>query len=198
MVWFLLALVPVVAIAYVIWAYRRKFSAKEAASRKRVALLLGESRAEPAASGNTVPAGATGMPGTVPAAAVPVPAWTARERFLSQPETLLYYLLRVGLPDHEIFAHVSLAALVAVGQRTNAYERDQQLRRVAQHEFSFVVCDKRMRVVAAVELTRAAAGPGQDLKVECLKAAGIRLVQVDPAALPRREELRTLVRGTQS
>lgn len=114
MLWSLLVLAPVVAVAYVIWAYGRKFSEKEAASRERLALLLGDKRAGPAATAGTAPArGATGVP-----AAAPVPAWTARERFLSQ-----------------------------------------------------------------------------DLKAECLNAAGIRLLRMDPAALPRREEVRTLVCG---
>lgn len=196
MLWSLLVLAPVVAVAYVIWAYGRKFSEKEAASRERLALLLGDKRAGPAATAGTAPArGATGVPAAAPAAAAPLPAWTARERFLSQPETLLYYLLKSGLPDHEIFAHVSLAALVGMARRLDGYERDPQLQRLAQHEFSFVVCDKSMRVVAAVELNHAANGSAQDLKAECLNAAGIRLLRVDPAALPRREEVRTLVCG---
>lgn len=119
MLWSLLALVPVLAVAYVVWTYRRKFAAKEAASRERLALLLGDQRAGPAATAGTAPArGAPGVPAAAPAAAAPVPAWTARERFLSQ-----------------------------------------------------------------------------DLKAECLNAAGIRLLRMDPAALPRREEVRTLVCG---
>jgi len=191
LLWSLLALAPVAAIACIVWAYRRKFSEKEAASRERLAVLLGETRTAPPASASAAPAGgATGVP-----TAAPGPAWTVRERFLSQPETLLYYLLKSGLPEHEIFAHVSLAALVGVAERPSGFDRGEQLRRLAQHELAFVVCDKNMRVVAAVELNRAASASALDLKAECLKAAGVRLLRVDPAALPGREAIRALVRG---
>jgi hypothetical protein len=39
---------------------------------------------------------------------------TRRERFLSQPETLVYYLLRTGMAGYEVFPRVSLASVVAV------------------------------------------------------------------------------------
>ncbi|MBI2294601.1 MAG: DUF2726 domain-containing protein [Betaproteobacteria bacterium] len=193
--WYLLALAPVVAIAYLVWTYRRKSAEKEAASRERLAAVLGSRRREGAAIEKTAGAAGRGLPAPPPSASAAAAMWVARERFLSQPETLLYYALKAGLPDHEIFAHVGLAALVGVGPHMTGYERDQRLRRLAQHEFSFVVCDKSMRAVAAVELNQAAAAAGQDFKAECLKAAGIRLVRLDPAALPRRDEVRALVRG---
>jgi hypothetical protein len=184
--WYLLALAPVAAIAYAVWSYRKKSVEREAASRERLALLVG-SAAALNAPGENAPRG-----GSAAAPSPPLPGWVARERFLSQPETLLYYLLRAGLPDHQVFAHVNLAALVAAREGLPGFEREQQLRRLAQHRLGFVICDKAMRVVAAIDLEPAA---GRELKAECLGAAGIRLVVLDPGAPPRREDVRQLVLG---
>lgn len=90
MFWYLLALAPVVAIAYLVWAYRRKSAEKEAASRERLAAVLGNRRREGAAIEKTAGAAGTGLPAAPPSASAAVAMWVARERFLSQPETLLY------------------------------------------------------------------------------------------------------------
>ena len=120
----------------------------------------------------------------------------ARERFLGQAETLLYYLLKTGLPGYEVFASVSLAAVINASG--SGHEREQQLRRLAQYRLDFVVCDKSMRIIAVVEVDSAVAAVGageQQFKADCLKRAGIRLVRVNPAALPKREQMRALVGG---
>ena len=72
------------------------------------------------------------------------------------------------------------------------------MRRLAQYLLDFVVCDKGMRIIAVVEVYPAvdAVGAGeQQFRADCLKRAGIRLVRVNPAALPKREEIRALVGG---
>ncbi len=120
----------------------------------------------------------------------------ARERFLGPAETLLYYLLKTGLSGCEVFANVSLASVVSASGAGR--EREQQLRRLAQYRLDFVVCDKSMRIIAVVEVDSAVdvVGPGeQQFKADCLKRAGIRLVRVNPAALPKREQIRELVGG---
>lgn len=208
MAWaWILVLVGVVAgIAYSIWNYRKKSAAREAASQQRFAELL---REQAASSGRPVPAPAAAAPvpsptpishaAPAPPAPAPVPAAAAaaaRERFLGQHETLLYLLLKTGLPDHEIFANVSLASVVALP--ASGGEREQQVRRLAPYQLDFVVCDKSMHVVAVVDLETAggadAAGIHQ-FKADYLKRAGIRLVRVNPAAMPRREQVRALVVG---
>jgi uncharacterized protein DUF2726 len=204
--WILVLVGVVAGIAYSIWNYRKKSAAREAASQQRFAELL---REQAASSGRPVPAPAAPAPApsptpvshAAPAAAAPAPvpapaAGAARERFLGQHETLLYLLLKTGLPDHEIFANVSLASVVALP--ATGSEREQQLRRLAPYHLDFVVCDKSMHIVAAVDMETAggadAAGIHQ-FKADYLKRAGIRLVRVNPAAMPRREQVRALVVG---
>ena len=116
---------------------------------------------------------------------------SARERFLGKAETLVYRLLKAGIPDHEVFANVTLAAVI--GGRN-----EQDSRRLSQYRLDFVVCDKDMRVVAAIEVETggaASAAGEQRFKADSLKAAGIGLVRINVAALPRREEIRPLVCG---
>lgn len=193
----LFVLVAVAAIAYFVWDFRKKAAAREAASSQRFAELL---RAQGLASSRPeVPpaaTSATGSPAPAQTPAVPA-AHSPAQRFLGQAETLLYYLLKTGIPDHEVFANVPLAAVV--GAPGAGSEREQQLRRLAQYQLGFVVCSKSMSVVAVVEVESAdtveTAGV-QNFKAERLKQAGIRLVRLNPAALPRRDQIRTIVCGS--
>ena len=198
MAWFLLFVVVGGAIfAVLAWDYRKKAAAREAESQKRFAALM---RVQTAAARAPEPSAAAAVP--VPGAPAPAKPSTAatpapvRDRFLGQRETLLYYLLRTGVPDHEVFPNVPLASVVAVpGAGT---EREQQLRRLAQYHLDFVVCDKSMRIVAAIEVEPAAgAGAAGERRfvADTLNAAGIRIVRVNPAAPPRRDQVRALVCG---
>lgn len=197
MAWFLLFVVVGGAIfAVLAWDYRKKAAAREAESQKRFAIMMRAQTAaartpEPSAAAVPVPgAPAPAKPST---AAAPAPV---RDRFLGQRETLLYYLLRAGVPDHEVFPNVPLASVVAVPG--TGVEREQQLRRLAQYHLDFVVCDKSMRIVAAVEVEPAAgAGAAGERRfvADTLNAAGIRIVRVNPAAPPRRDQVRALVCG---
>ena len=121
------------------------------------------------------------------------------QRFLGPAETLVYRLLRASIPDHDVFANVTLASVI--GPSGAGYEHEQQLRRLAQYRLDFVVCDKSMHVVAAIEVESAAGGQSagdQAFKADSLKAAGIGLIRLNPKALPRREDLHTMVCGGNS
>ena len=178
------------AIAYFVWNFRKKAAEREAATKKRFEEMF---LARPASAPHDAPQAAAPVSVVAPEIKAPtaVAPAPAKGRFLGQRETLLYRLLKVGIPDHEIFANVALAS-VAGGRN------EQETRRLAQYRLDFVVCDRNMRVVAAVEFEPAAGAQAMgDLhfKVDCLKAAGINLVRVNPAALPRRDEIRGLVCG---
>jgi hypothetical protein len=195
--WFLFLLAVAGGVAFAIWNYRRKTAAKRAASSARFEEIF---KGSPQLRANPQPASpSAAAPGAAPASAkaAPAPSVTspaAVPRFLGQAESLLYYLLKAGLPDSEVFAGVSLARVVgAAGEG-----REQQLRRLAQYQLDFVVCDKNMQVVAVVEVESAAgaeAAGDRRFKSDLLKQAGIRLIRIDPAALPQREQIRTLIDG---
>jgi uncharacterized protein DUF2726 len=211
LLWVLFLLVCAAVIAYFVWDFRNKTAAREAASKKRFEELLREQASgspTPAAPPSAAPvpraAPAAPAPASVPAAApAPAPASmpaaaapAVRARFLGQHETLLYLLLKTGLPDHEIFANVSLASVTALP--AGGGEREQQLRRLAPYQLDFVVCDKSMRVIAAVDLETAGGAEAagiQQFKADHLKRVGIRLVRVNPAAMPKRDQVRGLVIG---
>ncbi|MBM3357857.1 MAG: DUF2726 domain-containing protein [Betaproteobacteria bacterium] len=193
--WYLLPLVLVIAVVYLVWAYRRKTIEKEAASRERFVQLLAAGAPDGEQRGHS--AGAQINTGPVRPVETPEPG-PEQGRFLGRAETLLYRLLKAGLSDHEIFAQVTLASVVGLPEGIQDYEREQRRRRLAQHRVDFLVCDKDMRIVAAVELDAGDAdAPGADsFKADCLHAAGIRLVRVNRAAMPRREAVRALILGT--
>ncbi|HSD99957.1 MAG TPA: DUF2726 domain-containing protein [Burkholderiales bacterium] len=194
MLWYVLLLATVGVVVYAVWNFRRKAAERKAASQARFEKMFkGEAQLAPELQ-PPFPTAAELSPSaeSPPAAAQPV----AAERFLGKAESLLYYLLRSGLPDAEVFAGVSLArVLSATG---NGRDREQQLRRLSQYQLDFVVCDKSMRVVAVVEVeTAAGAGAAGDqrFKSDVLKQAGIRVVRINPAELPRREQVGALVNG---
>lgn len=198
MAWYLFLLAAAGGVAYAIWNYRRKTAARKAASDARYAEMIKDQRLPASLQSNS---SAAAVPGDPPAPAKaspvsPVAPPAAAQRFLGQTQSLLYYLLKAGLPDHEIFAGVSLARFVVAAG--DGREREQQSRRLAQYTLDFVVCDKSMQVMAVVEIDTAAAATtagDQRFKAEMLKQAGIRLVRINPAALPRREQVRALING---
>jgi len=197
MAWFLFILMVGAVVAYCVWDYRRKSALREAASQERLMQLL-EAKAAAKPAADAPPAGIPAVAGNAPAQAPPVAAAvpSGKERFLGKAETLVYYLLKTGIPDHEVFANVTLAAVV--GQEGGGFNQEQQLKRFSQHQLDFVICDKSMRIVAVVEVEL----PGgtdttgtQRFKSDTLKAAGVRLVLLNPKSMPRREGIRALVCG---
>ena len=184
---YLLLLLPVGAVAWIVWSYKQKTGDKEARSREREATLVGLVRtggktAQPPPVERAAAAPVMALP------AAPVPAVAARrDRFLSPPETLVYYLLRSGMPGYEVFPRASLASVLTgvPGGPARAGE--------PAHDLDFVVCDKSMRVIAAIQLKGRLAEPEAARVARSLTAAGVRLVTVDPRALPKRDELGALI-----
>ena len=198
MAWYLFLLAVAGGVGYSIWNFRRKAAASKAASKARFEQLFNE-RAQPSASSRpsstAASSGESAAPANVPPAIAAAPP-ASTERFLGQAESLLYYLLKAGLPGFEVFAGVSLARVV--GATGNGRYREQQARRLSQYQLDFVVCDKSMRIVAVVDVDSpggAATAGDQSFKSDTLRQAGIRFVRVNPTVPPRREQVRTLVIG---
>ena len=197
--WYFLAAMMAI-MAFLIWDYRRKKGSREAASQERFDQIFKTGTSSPAAAAPgaqvtpvaPVPAAQAPASDAEPEAAPPI-AYSARPHVLGPAEKLAYFLLRTGLPDLEVFPKVSLAAVIDIPVK--GYDREQQLRRLARQVLDFVICDKQMKVLAVVQF--APVGPeaviAQRIRSDCLKAAGIRLVTIVPAALPKRAEVRAFI-----
>jgi len=182
--WYLLILVPFIAIPILWWNYRRKLAQKEELSGMRWERLV-----------NT--AGAGDAPAAELSAATP--AYRRRERLLDTGRTLVYLLLKQGMPDHEILVNVALADLLDSPAGSGDAGSGQPQRLLAQHRVDFVVCSKSMQPVVAVDLMAAEAPAAlttaPDFKSQCLQQAGIRHVRLLRGALPARQEIRACVLG---
>jgi hypothetical protein len=190
--YWLLALAPIVAIVYLVWAHRRRTSAMVATRNERLERIF-DAPASPAA-----PAAATGAaieaprPVAAPAPVAPPQLYAGKERLLGERHALLLAALRSAAPGHEVFAHVSLAALIEVAPTLQGREREQRLRALAQYVVDCVVCNADLRAIAAVDLEAGGTAEGQ-FKAECLKAAGVRYLRLPPTTLPKVENLRILI-----
>jgi hypothetical protein len=180
---YLLILAPFIAIPILWWNYRRKLAQKEELSGMRWERLV-----------NT--AG-----GDAPAAAAPaaMPEYRRRERLLDAGQTLVYLLLKQGVPDHEVLVNVALADLLDFPAVNGEAGSGPPQRLLAQRRVDFVVCSKAMQPVVAVDLLAveppAVLTTVPDFKSQCLQRAGIRHVRLVRGALPARQEIRARVLG---
>lgn len=203
LIYALIALVPVLCVAWIIWSYRSKAAARVAARSERLAEILGAGLQEgaiaaPAAQAAPAPLPAAPAPGPAlqpaPAAIAAAPLYAAKPRWLDPPRARLYEGLRRGLPDHTVFALVSLAALLDVPPAVQGRAREQRLRALGQYTADCVICGADMRVLAVVDAESTLDADAR-FKADCLKAAGIRHVRVDPAQLAAGTGLRALILG---
>ena len=196
MSWYLaLLLVPVGIGAYLVWDHRRREDDRARVSAERLSSILGatdyipqpvpETRAENAAKVEPV----SGAP-----IASPTPVYSARERVLSPPQTLLYLLLKTGLPDYHVFAHVALRAVLDAAPAVSGSARNEQMRRLSMQAVDFLVCDRALKPVAVVEFARHGEPDGTaGARESWIGSAGLRYLSFEPAALPRKEALRAMV-----
>jgi hypothetical protein len=190
-------------VVWLVITYQRRVGGRQRATDAQAERLMAEVRATKsaqaaaAAPASANPAAQVGA--ATPSPVVSGPQWHGRERLLEPPGGLIYLLLRTGLPDHEIFANLTLADVASVGAQWQGFEREQRARRLQQTRVDFVVCTRRLQPVAVVMLREAVADAAGAERLrfteECLTAAGVRHVSFDPAALPRHGELPALVLG---
>jgi hypothetical protein len=123
-------------------------------------------------------------------------AYVARERVLSPPETLLYLLLKTALPECHVFAHVALRTVLEAASTVTGYARNEQTRRLSWHAVDFLVCDRSFRPFAIVELARKDEADGTaGSRRSWIGTAGLRYLEFEATALPRKEALRMQVLG---
>jgi hypothetical protein len=181
--WYFFGLVWIAVMVAMIYKYTSKQRRRASERAQHMEQLLVELKANPRtwADAGTV---------AVPPAAPPVPQFSRKPRLLPPPIALLYYAFRTGLPDHEIFAGVALDEVLDI----EAGLREPLTRKISQQRrLDLVVCTKQLEVVAAVIVS--AADDGEQFAGQCLQAAGVRVVRVDPAAPPRHHQVHALVYG---
>ena len=190
--------VPFGVGGYLLWDHRRKAAARAEASADRLQAILGATThvPSPAATGPV----AVPTPALAPAAPVEgATPYAARDRLLTPPQTLLYLLLKTGLPEYYIFAHVALRAVLDAKPGVTGYLRNEHTRRLSWHAVDFVVCDRSSRPIAVVELARADEPDDTAAQRQSwIGAAGLRYLSFEPTALPRKDALRALVLGEAS
>ena len=187
--WYVIGLIWIALMAGIVATYNRKHRQRTAERAEKMAALVQDLKSNPDLALNKDAAAPL-------AAAAAGPAFSRKPRLLPQSTALLYYVFRTGLPDHEIFAGHTLADVLEIAPTLAGPQREQMLRKLAQQRVDLVVCSKQLEVVAVV-LTGDAANSTQadnyGFVVQCLQSAGIRLLSVDPAALPRHHEVRALI-----
>jgi hypothetical protein len=186
--WYLFLLAAIVGIAWSVWSYRKYAAEQAAASKARMQELL-VLAPRTTASVVAVEAGQS----LAEAQPAQVAAYVRRERLLDPSESLLFLRLKAGLPDLEIFAGVSLAAVVELSVSQGSSDSAKMSPELGYHHIDFLVCEKNFRIVAAVEFE--AATESAKFKSACLASAGIRHVHVNPRAIPAKEDVDTLILG---
>jgi hypothetical protein len=182
--YFLLTLLPIAAVIYVVWAYRKRTAERVAVSSKRFSEIFGSAAAAPAASSTSHAAG-------IPPTRAPA---LKKEKLLDAQHALLFRTLASCLPEHAIFVHVSLAAVIELPPTLQGREREQRLRVLAQHAVDCLVCNQEMQMIAAVDIEDGVNAESR-IKSEYLKAAQLRYLRVSPAALSGPSEIQTLLFG---
>lgn len=188
-IWYLLVLAPFIVIPVLWWSYRRKVAARQSAADDRWQKLVSAAKADPAAMQTAAPAQ---LPVTARA------SYVRRARTLDPAQTVLYYLLKNSLPDHEVMPQVGLAGVLEVPADITGSERERRLGSLARHAVDFVICNKALQPVAVIDLPLHEPGaltPAQDFKARCLAEAGVRYLRLSRKALPKRDVVRGLVLG---
>ena len=126
-IWYLLMLAPVIAIAVFWWNYRRKQAARERLASERWQQLVSKAgKPEKEIPAEAVAAAAA----AIPQKAMPSNAsqsYRGRERLLEPADTLFYFLLRTQLPEYEVLTAVSLGRLLVTGAASEQ-ERERMAR----------------------------------------------------------------------
>jgi hypothetical protein len=127
--------------------------------------------------------------------------YTPKPEYLARVEQTLYLLLRAAVPQHFVCPRARLGDLIQVKIGPQGMDRLRLFRKASGVPVSFAICDKNWKLVAAVDLRDPDMASDErqqrldTIKERCLKAARLRYVVVDAAALPRYPLLRKMVLG---
>jgi alpha-D-ribose 1-methylphosphonate 5-triphosphate synthase subunit PhnG len=183
----------VVLVAGIFWAYAQRQKKSNTLRAREIDALISTAKKSALQPAAVVPPVAAEAPEKKALAPVS-PGVSKKARLLEQRDALLYLLLRTGLPDHEVFHDLTLAEVLEPAEGVRGYEREQSVRRLAQTRLDFVVCNKRLEIVAVVMFDANGLSQNADRNLgSTLESAGVRLVNIDPLAMPRHQQIRGLL-----
>lgn len=114
-------------------------------------------------------------------------------QLMTDNEAEFFGRLVVALPDHYIFPQVAMTALIEAASGDSKTAHGDRLR-IAQQRADYVVCDRRCRVVAVVELDDKTHSRAKDkIRDGRLQQAGLRTVRFQSTSKPSAEALRAAV-----
>lgn len=133
----------------------------------------------------TAPPPATAPPALPPAPpASPVPALLQAPVLLSGAGKLAYLVFKAALPDHHVFARVTLGELLPA---------ELGGADLGRHAFAIVVCRPDFTVAAAVDIADPATAPRTAMVDRTLQSASIRHIVLDPRQMPKPKDVRALL-----
>jgi hypothetical protein len=206
MLWtFLPIAILLAAVGYVVLAVRRaRRSHKERSDERAAAMLLAlhgkaaQPQVETMTVGPLTVTTATAAVATLePQASAPagMPNPVRRARFLTDPQRLLYLVLRAALPDHVVMANTRMIDLYDLPAAAEAVEGDPHLRELLHQRLDCVICRNDLVPLAAMVVYPAAMPPAADeqVKADTLRGLGIKFLRFRADSLPRPAEMRALV-----
>lgn len=186
----------VCVLGWAIVRWRRAMQERKRERSMRFEQLIGPT---PTGGSRPAPRMGTGVLPMPEAAILRAPPFRIRDRLLDKPATLALYAIRAAVPDHEVFARVSLAELLDVPEAVQGYDRAQRLKKLAPLTVDFAVANKSMQLVAVIDLEDAHATVEQRAmlrtKAECLREFPIRHLTFSRARLPKYQDIRQLLQA---
>ncbi|MFN7424905.1 MAG: DUF2726 domain-containing protein [bacterium] len=183
-------------IGWAVVRWRRSRDERERERSLRFEHLIGPASKS---GGRLAPhSGSAGLP-ISQASTLQAPPFRIRDRLLDKPATLALYAIRAAVPDHEVFVRVSLTELLDVPGAVQGYDRAQRLKKLAPLTVDFAVANKKMQLVAVIDLEDMHATVEERAllrtKAECLRELPIRHLTFSRARLPKYQDIRQLLQA---
>jgi len=120
------------------------------------------------------------------------------KQLLTENEKEFFNRLRRALPEYEVFPQVAMGAVLAPNVDRSDRRRYYQIRGTfSQKIIDFLICDKTLNVVAAVELDdRTHNAKRDEMRDAMLMSAGYRVLRWHSKNKPSEAEIRAMVMST--
>jgi hypothetical protein len=118
-----------------------------------------------------------------------------RPRLLTDPQRLLYLLVRSALPDHIVLANMRAVDMLDVPAEPEALAPDPRLATLLHRRLDCVVCRADLTPVAALVIDAGNSPGGEQDTGVLLRELGVRFLRMRSDSLPRPAAMRSLILG---